>query len=376
MEPTTTGSSTPIILDCGSGITKAGIGGETMPRSVFPTLVGKPKVATGMPLMAGKSEYIGDEAMNKKGILRLEFPVENGNIKNWDSMLSLWSHLFMNELRMSPEEFPVLMTDPDRDPKVNKEKIAQIMFEKMKTPALFLVNPGILSLYANAVITGTAVDCGDCLTLCVPGDQGMADTKGMKKKYFGGRQLTQYLTQLLNEKENLFQTTGEQYNVKTIKETSCFVALDPATADKSVEALEYTLPDGTKISLTEERFKCPECLFNPQAVVGKVEEGLHTFVMDSIKKCDESLHGPLLENVVLAGGSTLFPGLPERLEKELNAIAPAGLKAVVKAPKNRMYSAWIGGSVISSLSTFKHMWLSRAEYQEHGAKILGTKFPV
>jgi actin beta/gamma 1 len=110
--------------------------------------------------------------------------------------------------------------------------------------------------------------------------------------------------------------------------------------------------------------------------MGKSDQGLHTFIMNSILKCEEGLRKPLLENVVLAGGSSMFPGLQERLEKELNAIAPEGLKAGVKASKNRRYAAWIGGSIMSSLSTFKNMWLSNKEYQESGPSIIATKFPV
>ena len=369
-------AAVPLVLDCGSGMTKAGMGGETLPRSVFPTLIGRPKVASGMPMMGGKTEYIGDEAMSKKGILRLEYPLENGMIKNWEAMTSLLTHTFYNELRISIEEHPVLLTDSDRDPKVNKEKLAEILFEKMRVPSLFLVNPGILSLYANAVITGTAIDCGDCVTLCVPGDGGMADTKAIKKKYFGGRSLTNYLTQLLNEQENLFTTTGEQYTVKTIKEETCYIALDPEEASRSSPASEFMLPDGHKISLNKERWMCPEILFTPAASLGKEEEGLAQFVMGSILKCDEALRKDLLANVVLAGGSTMFPGLPERLDKELAKLVPAGLKAEVKAPKNRKYSAWIGGSIMTTLSTFKHMWLTKAEYQEGKGAIVASKFPV
>ena len=202
----------------------------------------------------------------------------------------------------------------------------------------------------------------------------------MKKKFFGGRQLTQYLVQLLNEKENMFQTSGEQYTVKHIKELGCYVALDPATAEKAATPYEYQLPDGNKVSMLEERYMCPECLFNPQIAVGKSEEGLHTFVMDSIMKCDEGLRKTLFGNIVLAGGSTLFPGIQERLEKEINAsIKAMGLEDVeakVKAPKNRQYSAWLGVSIMSSLSTFKSMWLTRKEYQESGPGILASKFTV
>ena len=326
--------------------------------------------------MGGKAEYIGEEAMSKKGILKLEYPIDNGIVRNWDGMAALLTHTFYNELRTSPEEHPVLMTDSDRDPKVNKEKLAEILFEKLRAPSIFLVNPGILALYANAMVTGTAVDCGDCVTLCVPGNEGMADTKAIRKKYFGGRHLTNYLTQLLNERDNLFTTSGEQYIVKTIKEETCYVVLDPATVSKSAPAMEFRLPDGKKISLDRERWMCPEVLFTPVAALGKEEEGLSQFVLGSIMKCEEALRGELFSNIVLAGGSTVFPGLPERLQQDLVKALPEGVKVEVKAPKNRKYSSWIGGSILTTLSTFRHMWLSKAEYQDGRGAIVASKFPV
>ena len=368
--------SSNVILDCGSGMIKAGIGGETMPRAVFPTLIGNPKTTMGMPAMGAKKSFIGDEAMAKKGILKLNFPIDNGNIKDWESMKQIWAHIFANEVRLDPKECSVLLTDPDRDPKINKEKMAQVLFEEFKVPSLYITNPGILSLYSSGVVTGVAVDCGDCLTLCVPGDQGMADPKAMSKKYFGGRILTHYLVQLLNEKENLFQTTGEEYTVKLIKEKACFVALDPADVSKESLEYQYLLPDGTQLTLTNERYNATEAFFKPELAVGKIDEGLHTFVVNSIKKSDEALQPSLFANIVLAGGSTLFEGLKERLEKELNALAPEGMPVTVTAPPNRMYSAWIGGSVMSSLSTFNCMWLTQAEYNEKGLGAIDEKFPV
>eukprot|EP00831_Metopus_contortus_P085168 TRINITY_DN983_c0_g1_i12.p2 TRINITY_DN983_c0_g1~~TRINITY_DN983_c0_g1_i12.p2 ORF type:complete len:154 (-),score=39.42 TRINITY_DN983_c0_g1_i12:55-516(-) len=131
---------------------------------------------------------------------------------------------------------------------------------------------------------------------------------------------------------------------------------------------------GTKVMLTQERFKCPEFLFNPLS--GKHEEGLHQFVMSSIMKCDEELRNSLLSNIVLAGGSMMFPGMKERMQKELSALAPEGAKVEVKCTKNCRFSAWIGGSIMSSLSTFKHMWLSKEEYAESGASVVAKKFPV
>jgi actin-related protein len=119
-----------VVIDNGSGMVKAGFSGEDGPRSVFPAIVGRPKFSNTMQGVAMKDDYIGDEAMAKKGVLNLTYPISAGIVDSWEDMEKVWNHTFYNELRVKPNEIHgVLLTEAPRNPKTNRERMTQIMFE-------------------------------------------------------------------------------------------------------------------------------------------------------------------------------------------------------------------------------------------------------
>ena len=115
---------------------------------------------------------------------------------------------------------------------------------------------------------------------------------------------------------------------------------------------QYELPDGQVITIGAERFRAPEPLFKPN-LIGKESDGIHKLTYDSIQKCDVDIRRDLYTNTVLSGGSTMFTGIDARLNKEMTALAPSAVKVKIVAPPERKYSVWIGGSILSSLSTFQ-----------------------
>nr|POE87185.1 actin [Quercus suber] len=134
----------------------------------------------------------------------------------------------------------------------------------------------------------------------------------------------------------------------------------------------YELPDGQVITIGAGRFKCPEVLFDP-SIVGMESGGVDEIVLRSIRRCDMDIRREMFGNLVLSGGTTMIPGLADRLAKELSSLAPPGVRVRVVAPPERKYSVWIGGSILASLSTFQQMWITKEDYMESGSSIVHMK---
>ncbi|KAJ6235527.1 hypothetical protein M0813_03674 [Anaeramoeba flamelloides] len=368
----------PIVIDNGSSTTKAGFAGVEKPKVVFPTIVGEWKSAD-LVEERQKDYYIGPEIFKEQDSLLFNKPIEFGLYQNWEWMEKIWQHTFYNELRVSPEDHPVLLAERPASTKVIRENITEIMFETFKVPFMYLANQCALSLYATGKTTGVVIDSGGGVTHVLPVYDGYAIPHAINKTHIGGDQVTDYFTKIVNEeRERSFTNSIEdKLKVSGAKEQLGYVALDfeeeMDNASKNTAKFEksYRLPNKEVICLGNERFRGPEINFNP-TLVGSEQFGIHEIVFNSIMKCDRDFRRYLFKNISLAGGNTLFPGFEERLTKEMKQKIKT-LEISVTAPPDRKYSAWKGGSILSSLSTFKDMWITTKEYEETGTSIVHKK---
>ena len=220
------GESEPhVVIDNGTGYCKAGLSGEEGPRAVFPACVGYPKYASGMKGGDKKEFFVGADAEAKRGVLKLNYPIEHGVVNNWDDMEKIWGHVFTNELRVAPEEHNVMLTEAPMNPKENREKMAQIMFETFNVPGLYIAIQAVLSLYSAGKFTGIVADSGEGVTQFVPIFDGNPHLYAVNRLDLAGRDLTKFMMKLLKETGQRFSTTAEQLIVEAIKKKLAMLLL-------------------------------------------------------------------------------------------------------------------------------------------------------
>merc|ERR1711965_217241 len=345
-----------VVVDNGSGMMKAGCSGEDAPKVTFSSVVGYPKQKTAL-VGTDKDYYIGEEAQQKRGILILKYPLEHGIVQNWEDMEKVWRHTFDNELRMvvgdeneADEDCQgVLLTEAPMNPKDNRERMTQIMFETFNVRRFYVAIQAVLSLYASGRTTGVVVDCGDGVSHTVPIYEGYSMPHAIQRINLAGRDLTDYICKILQESKIVLTTTAERESAKKIKEDLCYVS-------------ENFTEEVDNFAGKEKQFEMPD---------GQVV---------TVHDCDLDVRKDLLGNVVMSGGTTMFPNMPERLQAEIQGLVPEATKVKVIAPPERMISVWIGGSILASLSTFSRMWICKESdadatppitgYEEIGPRIV------
>lgn len=365
--------SQTIVFDNGTSTLKVGYAGQDQPRFTIPMTVGTPKPGSQMVGIQNKEFFVGYEAIAKQNLLDMINPMDNGVVSNWDYIEHLWHDVFYNDLHIEPENYCVLVGEKPLVPLSTREKMIQTMFETFNVGGFFSCQQSVLALFSSGKTTGIVLDAGEGNHTIVPVYEGYTIPHAVIKSELSGSVVTDYMKQLMTERSATAADLPENC-IKSVKEKLCYVPLDFQAEMQAAEQFASTkMPNGHMFECGNERFRCPEILFDP-TLNSMTCEGVHQSIFNSIMKCDIDIRKDIYKNIVLCGGSAMFQGFSERIEKEVIALAPPSMRVRVFAPPERRNSVWLGGSVLGAQEFFRQtMAVSKKLYQEVGANIVHKK---
>jgi len=380
-----------IIIDCGSAFIKSGFCGEKFPKSIIPSTINYKNFKLNDKKKDPKVKEIINNidknlCNNVNQSIRNIF--KNGLIEDWEFISNSFSNIFNSELKINPEEFNILLSESPHNSVKNRETLYELMFENYSSKACYLANSSILSLFAAGKTSGISVDSGESCTHFLPIYEGYGIKQALNTSNIAGKELNEFLMKLLSEKGINFNFS--EYHKKLIltdiKEKFNYISNEYENElhniSKKGEAFytDYSLPDQTTIKLGTEKFRCPEALFKPNLIGKAHEDGWHERInkvvlsLDFKKEDDEEekIKKELCSNIILSGGNSMFKGLPERIVAETTKLSGLNYCDVIAIPE-RKYSAWIGGSILSSISVFQSLWITKEDYEENGKNIISQK---
>eukprot|EP00126_Sphaerothecum_destruens_P001840 Sdes_comp15270_c0_seq2m4116 len=355
-----------VVCDNGSGFVKCGFAGSNFPEAIFPCIVGRPILRSQEKVgnVQLKDFMVGDEASELRSMLELNYPMDNGIVRSWEDMELVWDYTFSEKLKIDPHSSKILLTEPPMNPKKNRERMIEVMFEKYGFQGTYVAIQAVLVLYAQGLLTGVVVDSGDGVTHIVPVFDGCSMPHLTRRLDVAGRDITKYLIKLLLLRGYAFNHSADFETVRQMKESLCYVGYDIEQEQKlaletTVLVEKYTLPDGRVISIGAERFEAPEILFQPHLC--NVEgAGVAELLFNVINSADIDTRAEFYKHIVLSGGSTMYPGLPSRMEREMKQLYLERIlkgdtsrlnkfKIRIEDPPRRKHMVFLGGAVLADI---------------------------
>lgn len=367
---------------------KVGYAGSNFPSHIFPSLVGRPIIRSTQKVgnIEVKDLMVGDEASQLRSMLEVNYPMENGIVRNWEDMRHIWDYTFNEKMKIDPKASKVLLTEPPMNPMKNRERMIEEMFETYNFKGVYIAIQAVLTLYAQGLLTGVVIDAGDGVTHICPVYEGFALPHLTRRLDIAGRDVTRYLIKLLLLRGYAFNHSADFETVRMMKEKLCYVGYNieqeqMLARETTVLVESYTLPDGRVVKVGGERFEAPEALFQPH-LINVDGVGVAELLFNTIQAADIDTRAEFYKHIVLSGGSTMYPGLPSRLEREIKQLylervlkgdteKLAKFKIRIEDPPRRKHMVFLGGAVLANIMKDNPaFWMTREEYQEKGLKVL------
>jgi len=373
-----------VVCDNGTGFVKCGYAGSNFPAHIFPSLVGRPilRSSTKVGNIELKDLMLGEEASELRAMLDVRYPMENGIVRDWEDMRHVWNYTFYDKLKIDPTTTKILLTEAAMNPKQNRKRLVQEMFETYHFKGVSVAVQAVLTLYAQGLVTGIVLDSGDGVTHIVPVFDGYSLPHLTRRLDIAGRDITKFLIKLLLLRGYAFNDSADFETIRQLKEKLCYVAYDTDVEKKlaletTVLVEQYKLPDGRVIKVGGERFEASEALFQPHLI--NVESGgIAQLLFSTIQAADIDLRSEFYKHIVLSGGTTMYPGLPSRLEREIKQLYLENVlkgdtsrlskfKIRIEDPPRRKHMVFLGGAVLANVMKDRpEFWISREEYEEQG----------
>ena len=366
-------SDPALVLDLGSFSMKAGLSTDEVPH-VIRSVTGRSR----LPTETDQKPYLGDSALVNGNSVSLSEPISEGIVEDFSDLELLLDFIFFlatSKTSYTSDTLPVVLAEPSFNSAPNREHMAEVLFEKFNAPELNMTMQGILSLVGTGRVTGLVLDCGHGSCQTVPVFESYVLPHSIGNLRLGGRDLDVLLAKLIALQDVSLAKTSDREVLRRIKHEMCFCRKS-ADASFSANSMNFKLPDGQQIiSLAEERFIVPEALFSP-SLVGAEGNGLGALVAECIKNSPIDLTKPLVSNIILSGGCSLFENFPNRLTAEVKQRVSANMSREVRivANEDRLLSTWNGGKAFADLrESFMDRWMTRAEYEEFGVGHIHSK---
>lgn len=382
----------PIVLDNGSGMVRCGFSTDEVPRVSYSNLLGRPKYHKIEYLPSDinvDDTFVGNQAQLRRGLLKLTYPIEHGTINDWNALELIWQQMLLHDLmegntlrsngnEVSLKEHTMLITEHPYSLRRQREKMCEILFESFGLGAVNVAIPAVLSLYSTGRTTGVAADVGDGVCCIAPVFDGFALPGSVQRINIAGRDITRQMQLEIMKDGYCLNSSSEFEIVRNMKERIGFVNTSSASTNlrsyNTEDQIEkFQLPDGKFLRVQKDSLSRPaELLFQPESF-GFEEQKIHDALYNSILRADVDLRGKFFETIILSGGCTMLKNFGSRLLHELRGIDQE-VKLKIYASPERRNNTFVGGSILSSLSTFNNIVVSKKQFMEDPSSVHDTYF--
>ncbi|XP_022299878.2 uncharacterized protein LOC111108355 isoform X1 [Crassostrea virginica] len=369
-----------ILIDIGSSAIRAGILGEqpTLPSLFFPNMVaqsgGDQDPAVGIEAFRPEHRKALTKTVNSKD--KVDKDVLQPFSIDMSTIGAVFKKVFA-ELKVEPAEYWVMISTPQNLGDKIRAGLMEILIDTYHVQGVCMVMQSLLALYSYNATSGIIVDVGERMEI-LPIFDGFVIEGGVSMQSYGGQKVLESLNSCLHGYK--FSTPIQQLIVRYVMEQSCYLVTDykdtlkrceqdPENYRTTVYLNNFDLPQGATMEVTHDYscFQSPEGFFNTD-LWGMDYPCVHKLVFQAIQSCPIDSRKRMYRAVYLSGGVTMLPGFAERLQSELQKLAPPSVMVEVHASPQRYHSAYIGACSLARMEQFQQICITAEEWKKDGVK--------